>query len=121
MISTQDFDEESLLRSLLAAGLAMERELDQLVRREQQLQEDRRFQQAQLLVTEIESVDPATMEEVVLIMQRNKEALQLEPDGTLEVSYDALSVRSIAEIRQLLAARAKVKQQTDENMVVDVM
>ena len=90
--------------------------------------EEKRFHEAQLLVKEIENVPPELMEDVIEIMQRNKEELQVEPDGTVEVSYNDLSAKTIIEIRKLLRTKNLLKSQQngfksdikDEPMNIDV-
>merc|ERR1712064_187906 len=77
--------------------MGIKKELDAL--------EEKRFNDAQLLVKEIENISPEIMEDVMEIMQRNREDLQVEPDGTVEVSYNDLSAKTINEIRKLLHAK----------------
>jgi len=65
------------------------------------------------------------MEEVIAIMQKNKESLDIESDGTVAVSYDDLSAKTIYEIRKLIRAKKQTKQVNikieDESMHIDVM
>ena len=44
-------------------------------------------------------------------MQRNKEELAVEADGTVEVSYNDLSAKTIIEIRKLLRTKNLLKSQ----------
>ena len=63
------------------------------------------------------------MEEVIGIMQKNKESLDIESDGTVAVSYDDLSAKTIYEIRKLIRTKKHKKQikLEEESMNVDVM
>ena len=79
------------------------------------------------LVKEIENISPEIMEVVIEIMQRNKEELKQEPDGTVEVSYNDLSAKTINEIRKLLHAKNLNSSHNgfksdikDESMSVDI-
>ena len=99
-----------------------------MINKELAVLEEKRFHSAQLLVAEIENVPPEIMGDVILIMQRNREDLQVESDGTVEVSYNDLSAKTISEIRKLLRAKNLLKSQQnglksdikDEPMNVDV-
>ena len=121
-------DETQILRKMLVIGQAMEEELDKMINKELAVLEEKRFHSAQLLVAEIENVPPEIMGDVILIMQRNREDLQVESDGTVEVSYNDLSAKTISEIRKLLRAKNLLKSQAnplksdikDEPMNVDV-
>ena len=95
-------DETRILRKILSLGQTMEEELGKMINKELAGLEEKRFHEAQLLVKEIENVPPEIMEDVIQIMQRNKEELQVEADGTVEVSYNDLSAKTIMEIRKLL-------------------
>ena len=55
------------------------------------------------------------MEDVIAIMQRNKEELQVESDGTVEVSYNDLSAKTINEIRKLLHAKKLLSSEHRQN------
>ena len=105
-----------ILKKILAIGRAMEMELDSMIKKELAVLEGKRFNDAQLLVKEIENVPPAVMEDVIEIMQRNKEELQVEPDGTVEVSYNDLSAKTINEIRKLLQAKNLCSSQNGFNV-----
>ena len=121
-------DETQILRKMLVIGQAMEEELGKMINKELAVLEEKRFHSAQLLVAEIENVPPEIMGDVILIMQRNREDLQVESDGTVEVSYNDLSAKTISEIRKLLRAKNLLKSQQnglksdikDEPMNVDV-
>lgn len=93
-------DETETLQNILNIGRAMEMEIDQMVERETEILERKRFNQARLLVKEIEGVGPEVMEMVVKIIQDNNEPLDVEEDGTLVVSYESLSSRTISSIRK---------------------
>jgi len=93
-------DETETLQNILKIGRAMEIEIDQMVERETEILERRRFNQARLLVKEIEGVSSEVMERVVTIIQDNKEPLDVEEDGTLVVSYESLSNKTISSIRK---------------------
>ena len=71
-------DDTVILRKILAIGRAMEMELDNMIKKELAAIEEKRFNDAQLLVKEIETVPPEVMEDVIAIMQRNKEELQVK-------------------------------------------
>jgi len=121
-------DETQILRKILLIGQTMEEELGKMIEKELAVLEEKRFHSAQLLVAEIENVPPEIMGDVILIMQRNREDLQVEPDGTVEVSYNDLSAKTISEIRKLLRAKNLINSQQsglksdikDEPMNVDV-
>ena len=121
-------DETQILRKMLVIGQAMEEELGKMINKELAVLEEKRFHSAQLLVAEIENVPPEIMGDVILIMQRNREDLQVESDGTVEVSYNDLSAKTISEIRKLLRSKNLLKSQQnglksdikDEPMNVDV-
>lgn len=102
-------EETRILRRILSLGQTMEEELGKMINKELAGLEEKRFHEAQLLVKEIENVPPEIMEDVIQIMQRNKEELQVEPDGTVEVSYNDLSAKTIIEIRKLLRTKNLVK------------
>ena len=104
-------DETMILRKMLSLGQTMEEELGKMINKELAALEEKRFHEAQLLVKEIENVPPELMEDVIEIMQRNKEELQVEPDGTVEVSYNDLSAKTIIEIRKLLRTKNLLKSQ----------
>jgi len=110
-VTSDPTDETMILRKILSLGQAMEEELGKMINKELAAIEEKRFNEAQLLVKEIENVPPEIMEDVILIMQRNKEELQVEPDGTVEVSYNDLSAKTIIEIRKLLRAKNLLKSQ----------
>ena len=124
----QPGDETQILRKMLVIGQTMEEELGKMIKKELAVLEEKRFHSAQLLVAEIENVPPEIMGDVILIMQRNREDLQVEPDGTVEVSYNDLSAKTISEIRKLLRAKNLINPQQsglksdikDEPMNVDV-
>jgi len=113
-------DDTMILKKILAIGRAMEMELDSMIKKELAVLEEKRFNDAQLLVKEIENVPPAVMEDVIEIMQRNKEELQVEPDGTVEVSYNDLSAKTINEIRKLLQAKNLCSSQNGFNVNGDI-
>jgi len=128
-VRMEDPEEETrILRKMLSLGQAMEEELGKMINKELAALEEKRFHEAQLLVKEIENVPPEIMEDVIQIMQRNKEELQVEPDGTVEVSYNDLSAKTIIEIRKLLRAKNLLNSQQngyksdikDEPMNIDV-
>jgi len=125
MVIDSEFDETQILRNMLSIGRAMEVELDNMVKKELEVLEAKRFEDAQLLVNEIEDVAPEIMEEVIGIMQKNNESLDVESDGTVAVSYDDLSAKTIYEIRKLIKAKKKLKNKPidyDDNcMNVDIM
>jgi len=98
-------DDTVILKKILAIGRAMELQLDKMIKKELDALEEKRFNDAQLLVKEIENISPEIMEDVIEIMQRNREELKVEPDGTVEVSYNDLSAKTINEIRKLLHAK----------------
>jgi len=104
-----------ILKKILAIGKAMETELDNMIKKELAVLEEKRFHDAQLLVKEIENVPPEVMEDVIAIMQRNKEELQVESDGTVEVSYNDLSAKTINEIRKLLHAKKLLSSEHRQN------
>ena len=148
------------MRLILAIGKAMELELDNMIKKELAVLEERRFHDAQELVKEIETVppevtikikkvffkfiffflflkkyflfiilfSPEVMEDVIKIMQANKEELQVEADGTVEVSYNDLSAKTISDIRKLLHSKNLLSSQQNgfksdvkqENMKMDV-
>ena len=91
-----------------------------MIKKELAVLEEKRFNDAQLLVKEIENVPPEVMEDVIQIMQRNKEELQVEPDGTVEVSYNDLSAKTINEIRKLLQAKNLCSSQNGFNVNGDI-
>ena len=113
-------DDTVILKKILAIGRAMEMELDSMIKKELAVLEEKRFNDAQLLVKEIENVPPEVMEDVIQIMQRNKEELQVEPDGTVEVSYNDLSAKTINEIRKLLQAKNLCSSQNGFNVNGDI-
>ena len=121
-------DETQILRKMLVIGQSMEEELGKMINKELAVLEEKRFHSAQLLVAEIENVPPEIMGDVILIMQRNREDLKVESDGTVEVSYNDLSAKTISEIRKLLRAKNLLNSQRnglksdikDEPMNVDV-
>merc|ERR1712176_816684 len=97
----------------------MELELDKMIKKELAVLEEKRFHDAQLLVKE--------MEDVIEIMQRNREELEVESDGTVEVSYNDLSAKTINEIRKLLHAKNLLSSQNsfksdikEESMNIDL-
>jgi len=120
-----EMDETEILKNILSVGRAMEVELDNMVKKELEVLEEKRFEDARLLVKEIEDIAPEIMEEVIAIMQKNKESLDIESDGTVAVSYDDLSAKTIYEIRKLIRAKKQTKQVNikieDESMHIDVM
>merc|ERR1712072_1039258 len=101
----EEMDEPEILQNMLSVGRAMEVELDNMVKKELDALEEKRFEDARLLVKEIEDIAPEIMEEVIGIMQKNKESLDVESDGTVAVSYDDLSAKTIYEIRKLIRAK----------------
>lgn len=105
MIQDEEMDETEILQNMLSVGRAMEVELDNMVKKELDALEEKRFEDARLLVKEIEDIAPEIMEEVIGIMQKNKESLDVESDGTVAVSYDDLSAKTIYEIRKLIRAK----------------
>merc|ERR1719431_863844 len=115
-----EMDETEILKNILSVGRAMEVELDNMVKKELEVLEEKRFEDARLLVKEIEDIAPEIMEEVIAIMQKNKESL-----GTVAVSYDDLSAKTIYEIRKLIRAKKQTKQRSitleEESMNVDVI
>ena len=121
-------DDTMILKKILAIGKAMELELDNMIKKELAVLEERRFHDAQELVKEIETVPPEVMEDVIKIMQANKEDLQVEADGTVEVSYNDLSAKTISDIRKLLHSKNLLSSQQNglksdvkqENMKMDV-
>ena len=110
-VNNDPTDETMILRRILSLGQAMEEELGKMINKELAALEEKRFSEAQLLVKEIENVPPEVMEDVILIMQRNKEELAVEADGTVEVSYNDLSAKTIIEIRKLLRTKNLLKSQ----------
>jgi len=120
-----EMDETKILQNILSVGRAMEVELDSMVKKELEALEEKRFEDARLLVKEIEDIDPEIMVEVIGIMQKNKESLDIESDGTVAVSYDDLSAKTIYEIRKLIRAKKHIKQTSikveDESMNIDVL
>jgi len=125
MIEDAEMDETEILQNMLSVGRAMEVELDNMVKKELDALEEKRFEDARLLVKEIEDIAPEIMEEVIGIMQKNKESLDVESDGTVAVSYDDLSAKTIYEIRKLIRAKKLEKERSitleEESMNVDVM
>merc|ERR1712083_112131 len=125
MVLDDEFDETEILQNILSVGRAMEVELDSMVKKELDALEEKRFEDARLLVKEIEDIAPEIMEEVIGIMQRNKESLDVESDGTVAVSYDDLSAKTIYEIRKLIRAKKLEKERSitleEESMNVDVI
>ena len=121
-------DDTMILKKILAIGKAMELELDNMIKKELAVLEERRFHDAQELVKEIETVPPEVMVDVIKIMQANKEDLQVEADGTVEVSYNDLSAKTISDIRKLLHSKNLLSSQQNglksdvkqENMKMDV-
>merc|ERR1711872_775872 len=107
MIEDAEMDETEILQNMLSVGRAMEVELDNMVKKE------------------LEDIAPEIMEEVIGIMQKNKESLDVESDGTVAVSYDDLSAKTIYEIRKLIRAKKLEKERSitleEESMNVDVM
>jgi len=124
MVQDTEMDETEILENILSVGRAMEVELDNMVKKELEVLEEKRFEDARLLVKEIEDIAPEIMEEVIGIMQKNKESLDIESDGTVAVSYDDLSAKTIYEIRKLIRAKKQIKQNRikleEESMNVDV-
>merc|ERR1719435_907144 len=120
-----EMDETQILKNILSVGRAMEVELDNMVKKELEVLEEKRFEDARLLVKEIEDIAPEIMEEVIGIMQKNKESLDVESDGTVAVSYDDLSAKTIYEIRKLIRAKKLEKERSitleEESMNVDVI
>ena len=101
---------------------------DKMIKKELAVLEEKRFHDAQLLVKEIENVPPEVMEDVIEIMQRNREELEVESDGTVEVSYNDLSAKTINEIRKLLHAKNLLSSQNsfksdikEESMNIDLI
>jgi len=125
MIQDEEMDETEILQNMLSVGRAMEVELDNMVKKELDALEEKRFEDARLLVKEIEDIAPEIMEEVIGIMQKNKESLDVESDGTVAVSYDDLSAKTIYEIRKLIRAKKLEKERSitleEESMNVDVI
>lgn len=125
MIQDEEMDETEILQNMLSVGRAMEVELDNMVKKELDALEEKRFEDARLLVKEIEDIAPEIMEEVIGIMQKNKESLDIESDGTVAVSYDDLSAKTIYEIRKLIRAKKLEKERSitleEESMNVDVI
>ena len=120
-------DDTAILKKILDIGKAMELELDKMIKKELAVLEEKRFHDAQLLVKEIENVPPEVMEDVIEIMQRNREELEVESDGTVEVSYNDLSAKTINEIRKLLHAKNLLSSQNsfksdikEESMNIDL-
>jgi len=125
LVQDVEMDETEMLQNILSVGRAMEVELDNMVKKELEALEEKRFEDARSLVKEIEDIAPEIMEEVIGIMQKNKESLDIESDGTVAVSYDDLSAKTIYEIRKLIRAKKQnMKQMSikleDENMNIDV-
>eukprot|EP00092_Neocalanus_flemingeri_P027712 GFUD01030081.1.p1 GENE.GFUD01030081.1~~GFUD01030081.1.p1 ORF type:complete len:384 (+),score=64.80 GFUD01030081.1:172-1323(+) len=125
IVEDVEMDETEILQNILSVGRAMEVELDNMVKKELEALEGKRFEDARLLVKEIEDIAPEIMEEVIGIMQKNKESLDVESDGTVAVSYDDLSAKTIYEIRKLIRAKNTLKQTSlkleDESMNIDVL
>ena len=125
MIQDEEMDETEILQNMLSVGRAMEVELDNMVKKELDALEEKRFEDARSLVKEIEDIAPEIMEEVIGIMQKNKESLDVESDGTVAVSYDDLSAKTIYEIRKLIRAKKLEKERSitleEESMNVDVI
>jgi len=125
MVLDNEFDETEILQNILSVGRAMELELDNMVKKELEALEEKRFEDARLLVKEIEDIAPEIMEEVIGIMQKNEESLDVESDGTVAVSYDDLSAKTIHEIRKLIRSKKQLKGEhlkpEEETMNVDVM
>lgn len=102
--------------------------LDKMIQKELAVLEENRFHDAQMLVKEIETVPAEVMEDVIKIMQANKEDLQVEADGTVEVSYNDLSSKTISDIRKLLHSKNLLSSQRnnlksdvkEENISMDV-
>jgi len=125
VIQDAEMDETEILQNILSVGRAMEVELDSMVKKQLEALEEKRFEDARLLVKEIEDIAPEIMEEVIGVMQKNDESLDIESDGTVAVSYDDLSAKTIYEIRKLIRAKKHKKQNyiklEEESMNVDVM
>ena len=113
-------DETQILRKMLVIGQTMEEELGKMINKELAVLEEKRFHSAQLLVAEIENVPPEIMGDVILIMQRNREDLKVESDGTVEVSYNDLSAKTISEIRKLLRAKNLLNSQQNGSFKSDI-
>merc|ERR1712228_252211 len=111
MVLDDEFDETEILQNILSVGRVMELELDNMVKKELEALEEKRFEDARLLVKEIEDIAPEIMEEVIGIMQKNEESLDVESDGTVAVSYDDLSAKTIHEIRKLIRSKKQLKGQ----------
>jgi len=125
VIQDEEMDETEILQNILSVGRAMEVELDSMVKKQLEALEEKRFEDARLLVKEIEDIAPEIMEEVIGIMHKNEESLDIESDGTVAVSYDDLSAKTIYEIRKLIRAKKQKNQNCikleEESMNVDVM
>jgi len=113
-------DDTMILKKILDIGKAMERQLDNMIKKELAVLEEKRFADAQELVKEIETVPGEVMEDVIKIMQTNKEELQVEADGTVEVSYNDLSAKTIADIRKLLHSKNLLSSQRQNGFKSDV-
>ena len=121
-------DDTLILKKILAIGKEMEMTLDKMIQKELAVLEENRFHDAQMLVKEIETVPAEVMEDVIKIMQANKEDLQVEADGTVEVSYNDLSSKTISDIRKLLHSKNLLSSQRtnlksdvkEENISMDV-
>lgn len=113
-------DDTMILKKILDIGKAMERQLDSMIKKELAVLEEKRFADAQELVKEIETVPGEVMEDVIKIMQTNKEELQVEADGTVEVSYNDLSAKTIADIRKLLHSKNLLSSQRQNGFKSDV-
>lgn len=98
-------EEMNRLQNILAMGHAMQEKMDRMVDWELKLEERRRFEDARMLVKEIEEVGPEVMGEVVDIIRANKEPMDIESDGTVAVSYDSLSSSTISQVRRVIRAR----------------
>merc|ERR1712240_427851 len=61
----EEMDETEILQNMLSVGRAMEVELDNMVKKELDALEEKRFEDARLLVKEIEDIAPEIMEEVI--------------------------------------------------------
>lgn len=70
MVQDAEMDETEILQNILSVGRAMEVELDNMVKKELEVLEEKRFEDARLLVKEIEDIAPEIMEEVIGIMQK---------------------------------------------------
>jgi len=94
--------ETKRLKDILEIGRAMQREIDRMVEKESRIEEKKKVDSARLLVKEIESVGPEVMEEIIRIIQENKEPLDIQSDGTVAVSYDTLSSSTISQLRRAI-------------------